>query len=73
MVCNCSMFDIRIYSVYLTIENIVFSNISCTFPKVLPKKQQIGVAQKVPNRRRLMGEYCQRKQNQPSNLGEMLI
>lgn len=41
------MFDIRIYSVYLTIENIVLSNISCTFPKVLPQKQ-IGV----------VGEYC---------------
>lgn len=52
------MFDIRIYSVYLTIENIVLSNISCTFPKVLPQKQQIGVAQNVPNRRWLVGEYC---------------
>ena len=67
------MFDICIYSVYLMIENIVFSNISCTFPEVLQQKQQIGVAQNVPNRRRLVGEYCQRKRNQPSNLGEMLI
>ena len=71
--CDRSVFDIRIYSVYLTMVNIVFSNILCTLPKVLAQKQQTGVAQNVPNSRRLMEAYCQRKRNQPSNLGEMLI